>query len=288
MKSICIKTNNPQIIDYLLEDLENLNLSDVYVSNSSFKIYNNVIVHYTGNNLDFFINCISSIIANAIIIFYEDKLIKNIIESEFCYFNSSEKDTIKSLTLSSNISNTANYFYNYNCIFNSLSEYFSENKSLILNGFVAFRLKNYINSLEDMVSCCVNKFIINREYEELIDILKLYVNSRAASAMDFYEVHLIYINNKKSLLVDNSKKIISVSSKAFKEKIVSDISFSNNDYVFNTLIDISPKKLNIHLVNSEIDDFINTLKQIFEDKISFCSDCSICEIYKLNSYNLDF
>lgn len=288
MKSLCIKTNNFQILDYLLEDLENLNLSDVYISKTSFKVYNNIIVHYKGNDLDFFINCISSVLANAIIIFYEKNLISNIIESEFFYFNNSEKETIKTLALSTNISSTSNYCYNFNCIFNALSSYFSENKSLILKGFVAFRIKNYINSLEELVSCCVSKYIINREYQELIDIIKLYINSKNSTSKQYSEIHLIYINNQKTLLVDNYKKVISITPKGFTSKIVSDISFSDNDYIFNTLIDISPKKLNIHMVNSEIDDFINTLQLIFEEKITFCTDCNICEIYKLNSYNLDF
>ncbi len=289
MKSICIKTNNSKIIDYLLEDLENLSLSDVYVSNTSFKVYNNIIIHYKGKDLVFFINCISSILANTIIVFYEQKLISNIIENEFFYFSNSEKETIKSLALSTNTSSTSNYCYNFNCIFNALFDYFSENKSLILNGFVSFRIKDYINSLEKLVSCCVNKFIINREYQELIDIIKLYINTRSSTSKEFFEVHLIYINNKKTLLVDSFKNLISTTTKGFTEKIVSDISFSNNnENIFNTLIDISPNKLTIHLVNSEVDDFINTLKLIFEEKITFCTDCNICEIYKLNSYNLDF
>lgn len=288
MKSVCIKTNNSQILDYLLEDLENLNLSDVYVSNTSFKVYNNIIIHYKGKDLVFFINCISSILANAIIIFYEKNLISNIIESEFFYFNNSEKETIRTLALSTNMSSVSNYCYNFNCIFNALSDYLLENKKLILSGFVAFRLKNYIDSLEKLVSCCVNKFIINREYQELIDIIKLYINSRCSSSKEFYEVHLIYINNKKTLLVDSLKRLISTTQKGFAEKIVSDISFSDNDYIFNSLIDISPQKLTIHLVNSEIDDFINTLQLIFEEKVNFCTDCNICEIYKLNSYNIDF
>ena len=288
MKSICIKTNNSNIIDYLLENLQTLNLSDVYISTSSFKIYNNIITHYKGNNLTFFINCISSIVTNAIIIFYEETIIRKIIENEFFYFSPSEQETIKALTLSSNITDSANYFYNYNCIFNSLEEYFSEHKTLILDGFVTFRLKNYISSLTDLVSCCVNKFIVNKEYEELIDILRLYVHSRTCTINKFNQVHLIYINNSKSLLVDKYKKIISLSPKSFRENFVSDISFSNNDYIFNTLIEISPPQIVIHLVNSEPDDFINTLKLIFETKIKFCYDCNICKIYKLNSQNLDF
>ena len=55
MKSICIKSNNKYIIDYLLKDFSNINLDSIYLSNNSFKIYDNVIMHYSGNNIkDFY------------------------------------------------------------------------------------------------------------------------------------------------------------------------------------------------------------------------------------------
>lgn len=284
MKSLCIKTNNSNIINYLTEDFNNLNLSDVYFSISTFKIYKNVIIHYKGTDIDLFINSISSLLANVIILFFEEQLINNIINSEFFYFTPNEKNSIKSLALSTLKSDFANYYYNYNCIFTSLATYIAENKSLILNGFVSFRLKEYVTSLENFVSCCVNDFIITKEYQDLISILKLYINSKSP-LQEFNEVHLIYINNNKALLTDKNKQMISTSNSS--HKILSDISFSNNDFVFNTLIELCPEKIHIHLINSTPDDFINTLELIFENKLTICTDCSICEIYKIMSYNTE-
>lgn len=281
MKSLCIKTNNSNIINYLTEDFNKLNLSDVYISISTFKIYKNVIIHYKGTDIDLFINSISSLLANAIILFFEEQLINNIINSEFFYFTPCEKNSIKSLALSTLKSDFANYYYNYNCIFTSLATYISENKSLILNGFVYFRLKEYVSSLENFVSCCVNDFIITKEYQDLISILKLYINSKSPS-QEFNEVHLIYINNNKALLTDKNKQMISTSNSS--HKILSDISFSNNDFVFNTLIELCPEKIHIHLIHSTPDEFINTLELIFENKLSICTDCNICEFYKIISY----
>ena len=39
-----------------------------------------------------------------------------------------------------------------------------------------------------------------------------------------------------------------------------------------------PKKIYIHLVDNYIDDFINTLKLIFENRIILCTDCNICRV----------
>ncbi len=55
MKSICIKTNNSDLIQYLLNELNDLELELVYFSCRKFKHYNNIIIHYKGldNNLFF-------------------------------------------------------------------------------------------------------------------------------------------------------------------------------------------------------------------------------------------
>lgn len=46
MKSMCIKSNNQYVIDYLLKDFSNIDLDGIYLSNNTFKIYDNVIIHY--------------------------------------------------------------------------------------------------------------------------------------------------------------------------------------------------------------------------------------------------
>jgi len=44
VKSICIKTNNQEMIEYLIATFEKLPLN-LCISNYRFKIYDNVIIH---------------------------------------------------------------------------------------------------------------------------------------------------------------------------------------------------------------------------------------------------
>ena len=92
-------------------------------------------------------------------------------------------------------------------------------------------------------------------------------------------LHLIY-NHGESILLDEEKNVVSVSDNIYNAKYLSDISFSSNDYALNTLLTLLPKKIEIHLIDKE-DEFINTLKLIFEDKISICKECNICKTYRL-------
>ena len=66
----------------------------------------------------------------------------------------------------------------------------------------------------------------------------------------------------------------------FNAKYLSDITFSANDYALNTLLTLVPSKIYIHLIDNNIDEFITTLKLIFENRVIYCNDCTICKMYK--------
>ena len=108
--------------------------------------------------------------------------------------------------------------------------------------------------------------------------MKLYINYQSSECS---LVHLIYAPTE-SILLDQNKENIPLTDDIFKAKYLSDISFSNNDYILNTLLNLLPQKLYIHLVNGYSDEFINTLQLVFENKVVLCTDCHICKIYKTN------
>ena len=65
MKSICIKTNNSKSIEYLLEKLKNSHLDNIRFSYKHFKIYKNIIIHFSGKNEKFFLTYISMLLSNS-------------------------------------------------------------------------------------------------------------------------------------------------------------------------------------------------------------------------------
>ena len=278
LKSFCIKTNNNKIIEYLLNEFENIDLKGLYISKLKFKFYNNFIVHYKGKNLDSFYTAFSKILSSVIIEFYEKDLIKHLINSNYFYFTNSEQRKIFDIACDCLYNGELKEsFIRKDSIMISCYEYFANNKSAILDGFVNFRIKDYIKIIDYIVDMAVNKFVIDREYTEFIDLLKCYINSKDCIANT---IHLIY-QNKESMLLDEEKKIISLDNSILNSKYLSDISFSSNDYTLNTLLSLLPKKIYIHLIDEIEDEFINTLKLIFDDRIYLCDDCNICKIYRL-------
>ena len=82
------------------------------------------------------------------------------------------------------------------------------------------------------------------------------------------------------LLVDNNMNVIEINKNIFNAKYLSDISFSSNDYTLNSLLDLLPEKIYIHVIDGYIDEFVSTIEAIFENRVIICNECDICKLYK--------
>ena len=273
MRSYCIKTDNEKIIEYLLNKISKLDFPDIYYCNKSFKIYENVILHYKESNIEKFQNIVANLLTDTILEFYQDKIIKRIINVNYFYFDAFERNII------------FDDCYEFleqdeeeirETIFTQVKSYIAENKNIVLEGLINFRINDYLKILDNIVDMAVNKYIIEKEYKEFINLLKIYVNSTEPKT-DI--LHLIYVNGE-SILLDNDKNIIQMDYNINNAKYLSDITFSSNDMALNTLLSLLPKRIEAHIINKE-DEFINTLKLIFENKIRICTECNICKTYKM-------
>lgn len=239
MKSICIKTNNENLLDYLLNELDYIEVKPVAISKNQFKNYKNIIIHYSGNDNKKFVHEVSCILSCLVIDELEESFLKMILLKNYFYFNSTEMKHILELCYEIFSDDFNTYFdKKHNLLIDSFENYLITNKSIILTGFINFRIKNYMTILEDVVDEAVNSFVVEKEYLEFISLLKMYVNSQNSNCD---VVHLIY-NKNNSTLLDKDKNQINVSDDIFKAKYLSDISFSSNDYALNTLLTLVPKK----------------------------------------------
>ena len=266
MKSICIKTNNENLLDYLLNELDYIEVKPVAISKNQFKNYKNIIIHYSGNDNKKFVHEVSCILSCLVIDELEESFLKMILLKNYFYFNSTEMKHILELCYEIFSDDFNTYFdKKHNLLIDSFENYLITNKCIILTGFINFRIKNYMTILEDVVDEAVNSFVVEKEYLEFISLLKMYVNSQNSNCD---VVHLIY-NKNNSTLLDKDKNQINVSDDIFKAKYLSDISFSSNDYALNTLLTLVPKKIHIHLIDNCIDEFITLFLLFLKIELKF-------------------
>lgn len=276
MKSIALKTNDSLVLEYLKNELENMDLEDIYFSYKEFKHYKNIIVHYTGIDNEAFINKLSTLLSFLVIYEFEENFLKHLIYKNYFYFTNYERSLILNNCFDIMVDSKKYLKNKFNILSVLFKNYLQNHKNIFLAGFINFRLKKYFEILNSIVDDAVNSFIVEKEYLEFISLMKLYINSQK-NITD--TIHIVYSKNF-TLLLDKDKNIIENSKKAFNAKFLSDISFSENDYTLNTILELLPSKIYIHLVDNTVDEFINTLNLIFEKRIFLCNDCNICNLYK--------
>lgn len=247
---------------HIEEDDEN---SDIYSV-----LYNELVVN------------VSDALANYIVDEYEERLILRIINSNYCYFNSVEKKEIQRIALGI-IKNEERNFLNSlfqirrrNIIVKKLLEYFEHSNSVILDGFVNFRLKDYVKDLEEIVDKAVDDFLMEREYKEFIRLLRYFVDIQEPK---FNVIHIIAGYDNKYILLDENKQ--EITNECLQE-FMNDLpegEINYDDLLVSSLITMAPRKLVIHgtkgFRNKEL---LETIKNVFWGKLIVCSECELCVI----------
>ena len=262
MSSLCIKTNNENILKYLQNEFKDFNMLNVFYSCNEFKNYKNIIIHYKGVDNELFYTKLATIFSYLVIDNFENKIVKNILLSNYFYFDNYELEKILELCEENICDDSEFSFQNRQMLlFDAFYDYISTHKSIILTGFINFRLTNYRNLLNELIDFSVNEFIIEKEYLEFVSLLKLYINSQLPLTPI---LHLVS-SDFGIIILDKDLNIVEVNKNIENTKYLSDISFSENDYVLNTIINLLPKKIFLHLPKISINnfEFINTLKLIF-------------------------
>ena len=149
-----------------------------------------------------------------------------------------------------------------------------ENNEFNINGFLLFRMKELRSNIEIIIDRIIENYIIDKEYEEFIRLLKYFVNIQDSKLQ---EVNLtIQTLGGYSLTDGNGKDIL---DEFLKELAGCKIGVDANmeDIIISGLITNSPKRIIIHgksnCVNKE---FMDTIEKVFENKVIFCKGCILC------------
>jgi putative sporulation protein YtxC len=230
---------------------------------------------------------ISNALADYIIRQYEERLLTRIINGNFCYFNGAEKKEILSRALKI-IRNEDKTFINSlfqikrrSVIVKRLMDYFENSNNIILDGFVNFRLKEYMKDLEDVVDKAVDDFLTDREYREFIRLLRYFVDIQEPK---IDTVHVVVDFDNRYMLLDGMKREI---TNECVQEYVNEISageINYDDLLVSSLITFAPRKVVLHgtgrFRNKEL---METIKNIFLGRVFICQGCEMCSVKILKS-----
>ena len=169
-------------------------------------------------------------------------------------------------------SNKDNDFLYYSNIINEIIDKIKvcieENNEFNINGFLLFRMKELRLNIEIIIDRIIENYIIDKEYEEFIRLLKYFVNIQDSKLQ---EVNLtIQTLGGYSLTDGNGKDIL---DEFLKELAGCKIGVDANmeDIIISGLITNSPEHIIIHSREKCLNkEFIDTIVKVFGNKVTFC------------------
>lgn len=157
-----------------------------------------------------------------------------------------------------------------------VTAYFQEHAQLNLEGFLRFRLCDYMEELREVVIYAIDEYTMDQQYQEFISLLKYFVYIQEAKIP---VAHLIHKGGHEFVILNDLLEPIDMNEfdSTFKlEVLEKDINFE--DMIVSTLITVSPAHIYIHTREPDM-PVIHTITQIFEDRTRTCSYCRMCHSY---------
>ena len=215
------------------------------------------------------IDFISEAIANFILTKHKPKILAKLLNTNYSYFFVTEKKRILC-----SFSNIEDMEEERDILVNTIGEYLTSNQDIYIDGFVTFRIKEFTKYLEYILDEAVEKFLVEKEYDEFIKLLKFFVNIQEPKENI---VHVICLPNKHYSLLNEEREEITNENiiEYIKESVDGEMNF--DDFLISSLITLAPKKIVFHkkerVTNMEL---LKTITNVFENKIEFCNGCSLC------------
>lgn len=223
---------------------------------------------------------VASALSDVIVERWENDLIRKIIRGSYSYFSRDEQDLIADYTgrTLNGTGGDSRQWYKGNRksqILHRLRDYLDTADELVLEGFVTFRLRDYIEELEDAVDRAVDEFLMEREYREFIRLLKYFVDVQEPR-IDHVHV-LLRLGGTFKLIDDDGGAIKSESLEEFVVEMV-DSEVNYEDLLISALITLAPRSLTVHLSGrtGERDEALETILGVFGERVRTCESCSFC------------
>jgi putative sporulation protein YtxC len=150
-------------------------------------------------------------------------------------------------------------------ILKKINDFLKTQEQINIEGFIRFRLQGYQRELLNLLNQSADDFMIEREYQDFINLLKYFVEIQHPR---FPEMHLLREQNY-FVLCDPSFKVL-------HKETIQDI--EGSDAIVSTLVTAAPKQVTVHISQFDAtDELVSTIHNIFESRVSLCMGCEHCQ-----------
>lgn len=155
-----------------------------------------------------------------------------------------------------------------NSIVENIKSFLIETGYININGFIRFRMKSMINTIEEIVDKVVERYMVEKEYNEFVKLLKYFVEIQECK---IEEIDLKVLNNGLYEIKNGSgEDIFKEFLKEIKDSTQEE-AINIEDIIISGLITNAPKKIRIfNEVKCNNKEFLNTIKSVFGERVEVC------------------
>jgi len=145
-----------------------------------------------------------------------------------------------------------------------LSETLKQNdaSTIFLEGFMRFRMKDYLTAWEAELNWCVQDYVRKKEYAEFVEILRLFVKIRIPRVK---QVHICVDGDGEYILLDERLCLL--------QNRFAGVRSDKDDALLSALVNIAPLSIVVHNRERFFDArIIETIKDVFGTRVEFSED----------------
>ncbi|MGB4273809.1 MAG: putative sporulation protein YtxC [Bacillota bacterium] len=225
---------------------------------------------------------VASALADNIVLDRETEIIEKTLRTRYSYFDDEEREKIGEYVLDvlnrrspgDDRGQAQAITRRRNDVLFTLLDYLDTDDFLHLEGFVQFRLKRYIEQIEAALDSAVDDFMLEKEYNEFIRLLKYFVDVQEPKAD---EIHVI-------AKPDGHFRLLDENGKAVESDYLEEMPFEpgqrdvdHEDLLISALITVSPRKIVLHGFQGKSAN--ETITRVFDNRVANCSGCHLCKTY---------
>jgi len=260
------------VVESIIEDTHFIKIfcSDDNISDSSIKIFN---LH------------VANILYNIVTVEFCKKEINNFLGETYFFLKYNEikqiKPKIQEALLSEGAISGPNMVYcinRKNKIIDKIIKCIQENNEINISGFLTFRSKELNGDLECIVDKVVEEYMVEKEYNEFIKLLKYFVEVQE-SKIDVVNI-FIEKNGNYSLRDEDGNDLVGDMIMELPD-VKFDSKENQEELIISTMITSAPEKIIIHCVeHCKNKELISTISKVFVDRVYYCDECALCEKIK--------
>ncbi len=209
----------------------------------------------------------------------EPALLQRLVAGRYSYFSPEESATIVGLAASAlgEADTGHGSERRRGHILERLLDYLERHSTLVLDGFVTFRLKEYMDELATAVDRAVEDFLLEREYREFIELLRHVVQSQADRPP---QVHCLFEPACSFRLEDAAGQPVAADLPEDLGPEATAHEVGLEDLLVSALITVAPEALCLHVPDDAgvvlSPEALDTLQEVFTGAVSVCRGCARC------------